>query len=171
GILITIAYDETIASAPADAPADAPASAPARAPQNRIEKEIYKEKEITVVSTTVDTHPPKPTIDEIQQYITDKGYTDIDAEAFWNFYESKNWMIGKNKMSKWKSAIATWHRKNLIEQKQKQNIKHTDNDTNQIDSQNRRLQDALLSTYYSMLGSQEAPRNEGLPDVPDILLG
>ena len=31
------------------------------------------------------------------------------AEKFWNFYEAKNWMIGKNKMKNWKSAIKTWN--------------------------------------------------------------
>jgi hypothetical protein len=31
------------------------------------------------------------------------------AEKFWNFYESKNWMIGKNKMKSWKAAIKTWN--------------------------------------------------------------
>lgn len=31
------------------------------------------------------------------------------AEKFWNFYESKNWMIGKNKMKNWKAAIKTWN--------------------------------------------------------------
>ena len=30
------------------------------------------------------------------------------AEKFWNFYEAKNWMIGKNKMKSWKAAIKTW---------------------------------------------------------------
>lgn len=31
------------------------------------------------------------------------------AEKFWNFYEAKNWMIGKNKMKSWKAAIKTWN--------------------------------------------------------------
>ena len=31
------------------------------------------------------------------------------GEKFWNFYESKNWMIGKNKMKNWKAAIKTWN--------------------------------------------------------------
>jgi hypothetical protein len=31
-----------------------------------------------------------------------------NAEKFWNFYESKGWMIGKNKMKNYKSAIKTW---------------------------------------------------------------
>ncbi len=31
-----------------------------------------------------------------------------EADKFLNFYESKNWMIGKNKMKNWKSAAAGW---------------------------------------------------------------
>jgi hypothetical protein len=38
------------------------------------------------------------------------------AEKFWNFYESKGWMVGKNKMKNWKAAIKTWNfeKDNLI---------------------------------------------------------
>lgn len=31
-----------------------------------------------------------------------------ESEKFWNFYDSKNWMVGKNKMKNWKSAISGW---------------------------------------------------------------
>lgn len=51
-----------------------------------------------------------PTIEEIRAYATEKGYEFVDAEMFWNFYESKNWMIGKNKMTKWRSAVANWNK-------------------------------------------------------------
>jgi len=27
---------------------------------------------------------------------------------FWHFYESKGWMVGKNKMKNWKSAASRW---------------------------------------------------------------
>lgn len=53
----------------------------------------------------------KPTVEEISNYIVEKGYFDVDAQTFWDFYESKNWMVGRNKMHKWKSAVATWHHK------------------------------------------------------------
>lgn len=53
----------------------------------------------------------KPTIEEIKQYCNENN-KHVDPVAFWNFYESKNWMIGKNKMQKWKSAVCTWDRKN-----------------------------------------------------------
>lgn len=53
----------------------------------------------------------KPTLEEIEEYINQKQYL-VNAEEFYNFYESKNWRIGKNKMSKWKSAVALWNSRN-----------------------------------------------------------
>lgn len=52
-----------------------------------------------------------PTVDEIEQFILDSGYS-VDAEAFHDFYSMKNWMIGKNKMKDWKAAVRLWHRRN-----------------------------------------------------------
>ena len=49
----------------------------------------------------------KPTIEQIQAYITEKGYT-FDAEAFFAFYESNGWKVGKNPMKSWKAACTTW---------------------------------------------------------------
>ena len=48
-----------------------------------------------------------PTLSEVQAYISEKNYH-INAESFISFYESKDWMVGKNKMTSWKSAIAGW---------------------------------------------------------------
>ena len=52
----------------------------------------------------------KPTIEEIQQYCTERN-NGINAEAFYDFYESKNWYVGKNKMSDWKACVRTWERR------------------------------------------------------------
>ena len=51
----------------------------------------------------------KPTVEEVRAYIAEKGYS-VDAEKFWNFYEAKDWYIGKNKMKRWHNAVATWAR-------------------------------------------------------------
>ena len=51
-----------------------------------------------------------PTLEEVEVYIKEKGYN-VNAEQWWNFYASKGWMIGKNKMVRWKNAIATWNTK------------------------------------------------------------
>lgn len=48
-----------------------------------------------------------PTLDEVAEYCVEKHYN-IDPERFFNYYESKGWMVGKNKMTKWKSALANW---------------------------------------------------------------
>ena len=46
----------------------------------------------------------------VSQYCRERN-NGIDADAFVNFYESKGWMIGKNKMKDWKAAVRTWERK------------------------------------------------------------
>lgn len=51
----------------------------------------------------------KPNIEEIEEYCKERK-NGIDAERFYNFYESKNWMIGKNKMKDWKACVRTWER-------------------------------------------------------------
>lgn len=50
-----------------------------------------------------------PTIDEIQEYCRSRN-NNVDPEQFYDFYESKGWMIGKNRMKDWKAAVRTWER-------------------------------------------------------------
>jgi len=50
-----------------------------------------------------------PTIEEVRAYIVEKNYN-LDAEAFWYSYEQKNWMVGKNKMQKWRASVSLWAR-------------------------------------------------------------
>lgn len=52
----------------------------------------------------------KPTITEIEQYCIERK-NGIDAKAFYDFYEVKNWFVGKNKMKDWKACIRTWERR------------------------------------------------------------
>lgn len=49
----------------------------------------------------------KPTIAEIETYCQEKGKS-VDAERFWNFYESKGWKVGKNPMKDWRAAVCNW---------------------------------------------------------------
>lgn len=51
-----------------------------------------------------------PSLEEVKSYVQEKGYS-VDAEQFVNFYESKGWMVGKNKMRNWRAAIATWQKR------------------------------------------------------------
>ena len=52
----------------------------------------------------------KPTIEEIQDYCSERN-NGINANAFYDFYESKNWYVGKNKMKDWKACIRTWEQR------------------------------------------------------------
>jgi len=57
----------------------------------------------------------KPSIKEISDYCRERN-NNVNPNKFYDFYESKNWMIGKNKMKDWKACVRTW------EQHDKKNI-------------------------------------------------
>ena len=51
----------------------------------------------------------KPTIDEIQDYCIERN-NNVNAEQFFDYYESNGWKVGKNSMKDWKAAARTWER-------------------------------------------------------------
>ena len=61
-----------------------------------------------------------PTVEEVDSYCRDRG-NDIDAGEFVDFYQSKGWMIGKDKMKDWKAAVRTWERKRGFSPKKEHN--------------------------------------------------
>lgn len=50
-----------------------------------------------------------PTVGEVIAYCVERG-NDIDAQQFIDFYASKGWMVGKNKMTDWRAAVRTWEK-------------------------------------------------------------
>lgn len=79
-----------------------------------IEKEIEKELEIeldtkTNKSPTKAKRFVKPTLSEIKQYCTERN-NNVNAEQFYDYYESNGWKVGKNSMKDWKAAVRTWER-------------------------------------------------------------
>ena len=50
-----------------------------------------------------------PTLEEVEQYCVERN-NKVDAQSFIDFYESKGWYVGKNKMKDWKAAVRTWER-------------------------------------------------------------
>lgn len=55
-------------------------------------------------------HFVPPTYEEVKAYC-DERKNHVDANKFIDFYESKGWMIGKNKMKNWQAAVRTWEQK------------------------------------------------------------
>lgn len=70
-------------------------------------KNVKNEKNVKNVKNNIFV---PPTVQEVKDYLSSVG-SSLDAESFVAFYESKGWMIGKNKMKSWKSAIVTWEKK------------------------------------------------------------
>ena len=94
------------------------------------EKEIDKEnkKENTILIPPVNIKTARaiflpPSISEVKEYC-EKRKNGINSEQFVNFYQSKGWMIGKNKMKDWKAAVRTWEIQN---RKNNGNNQTTDN--------------------------------------------
>lgn len=72
---------------------------------NDIKKEIFiKEKSRQPRRTFV-----RPQLEEVKAYC-DERKNGIDADKFFNHYESIGWKVGKNPMKDWKAAIRTWER-------------------------------------------------------------
>ena len=51
----------------------------------------------------------KPTVAEVAAYCRQRGNF-VDPQKWFDFYESKGWLIGKNRMVNWKAAVRTWER-------------------------------------------------------------
>lgn len=50
-----------------------------------------------------------PTLEEVKLYCLERNNR-VNPERFIDFYTSKGWMIGKNKMKDWKSAVRNWEK-------------------------------------------------------------
>lgn len=54
-------------------------------------------------------HFVPPTLENVSGYCRENGYN-VDERRFIDFYESKGWMVGKNKMKDWRAAVRNWAR-------------------------------------------------------------
>ena len=84
---------------------------------SKVKESKVKEKESIEKVATKRTAFVAPSLQEVKDYISEKGYT-VDAQRFIDFYEAKGWMIGKNKMKDWRAAVRTWMRRPDEPQKQ-----------------------------------------------------
>ena len=56
----------------------------------------------------------KPTIEEIKAYCMERK-NNVDAQSFFDFYESKGWKVGAVKMKDWKASVRTWEQRQKTE--------------------------------------------------------
>jgi hypothetical protein len=74
------------------------------------EKEKEKGKEKVASCDAPSSRFVPPTVEEVMEYCLERQ-NGIDAQAFVDFYASKNWMVGKTKMSNWKASVRTWEQR------------------------------------------------------------
>ncbi len=90
-----------------------------------IEKEIdiEIEKDSSAKSTTTKRKRfEKPTLSQITQYCLERN-NNVNAEQFYDYYESNGWKVGKNSMKDWKAAVRTWERSEYRKPNSKKNSK------------------------------------------------
>lgn len=86
---------------------------PKKAKEKEKEKEKEKKKEN---DSDMAGKPPTrhsfspPSVDDVREYCTENGYN-VDPERFVDHYTSNGWMVGRNRMKDWKSAVRNWNRK------------------------------------------------------------
>lgn len=94
-----------------------------------LEKEIKIEKEIdsSASTTTKRKRFEKPTLSEIKEYCIERN-NNVDAQHFYDYYESNGWKVGKNSMKNWQAAVRTWEKNsytNTTKQTKKTNTEQT----------------------------------------------
>lgn len=90
-----------------------------------LEKDIEIEKEIhssAKSTTTKRKRFEKPTLSQITQYCLERN-NNVNAEQFYDYYESNGWKVGKNSMKDWKAAVRTWERSEYRKPNSKKNSK------------------------------------------------
>jgi len=50
----------------------------------------------------------KPTVQEVTEHGATLTPRFLKAQQFWDYYESKGWVVGRSPMKNWKAAVRTW---------------------------------------------------------------
>ena len=90
-----------------------------------LEKDIEIENEIdssAKSTTTKRKRFEKPTLSQITQYCHERN-NNVNAEQFYDYYESNGWKVGKNAMKDWKACVRTWERNGYDKPIKKKNNK------------------------------------------------
>jgi uncharacterized protein YdaU (DUF1376 family) len=140
---------------------------------NHTEAEADKDiKDISIEISSASAKKPKkerevfkpPTLAEVCELVVNENL-EMDASTFTNFYKSKGWMVGKEKMKCWRSAARGWSARNKKQQAQKSPESETNtNQGLQTLNQNSGINYATPKHKYQECPADVAAR-EGLERV------
>lgn len=77
-------------------------------PSNNNEEQLIN-NENNVIGVKSKRFTP-PSIEDVKSYCLERKNR-VDPEEFIDFYQSKNWMVGKNKMKDWEASVRTWEKR------------------------------------------------------------
>ncbi len=67
------------------------------------------EVKLREIKKKVEIEKTKPTLEETQIYFIEKNFPEIEAQRFFNYFESNGWLVGgRTKMKDWKAAARNW---------------------------------------------------------------
>lgn len=90
--------------------------------EKELEIDIEKEIDSSASTTTKRKRFEKPTLYQITQYCLERN-NNVNAEQFYDYYESNGWKVGKNAMKDWKACVRTWERNGYDKPIKKKNNK------------------------------------------------
>lgn len=108
----------------------------------------------------------KPTVEDIRSYCTERGNA-VDARRFYDFYEAKGWLIGKNPMKDWKAAVRTWEQRNDRTEYAPRG-QTTPPPPESVYEQNRRIKEELLRKYSGNGNSGEDTADKAMPGAGQV---
>jgi len=83
--------------------------------ENSIEERSAEEREVSCEPLKTKSKKfTKPSLEEINNFILENNLK-VNAEHFYDYYESNGWKVGKNSMKDWKATLRNWNRNNFNE--------------------------------------------------------
>ena len=87
---------------------------------NATDKDKDKDKDLETIESSKRKRFSPPSLEQVQAYCKERE-NKVNPQRFIDFYQSKNWMVGKNKMKDWKASVRSWESRDEDKQKSKVN--------------------------------------------------
>ena len=73
------------------------------------ESDLKEEKKLREKKKKIEINKTTPSLEETQIYFLEKNFPEIEAQRFFNYFESNGWLVGgRTKMKDWKAAARNW---------------------------------------------------------------
>ena len=92
-----------------------------------------------------------PTVEMVLEYCLERKNA-VDPEAFVDYYESKGWMVGSNRMKDWKAAVRTWEKRRM--QSRTEAVKPKQNQFHNFHQRDTDLDAVVMEQVRERLGKE-----------------